>query len=77
MPVTEADYVIFDNARNNPTLPDNYEPDVELQRFSQDHIVNRNGRNLLQSMITTIISDRMTLFDVTLRGRVEIMHTIC
>ena len=45
---TEADYVIFDNARNNPTLPDNYELDVELQRFSQDHIINRNGRNLLQ-----------------------------
>ena len=45
---TEPDYVIFDNVTNVPILPDEYEADTELQRFSQDHIANSNGRKLLE-----------------------------
>ena len=45
---TEPDCVIFDNAVNVPILPDDYEADTVLQRFSQDHIVNSNGRKLLE-----------------------------
>lgn len=45
---TEPDYVIYDNAVNIPVLPDDYEIDTALNRYSQDHIVNANDRKLLE-----------------------------
>ena len=45
---TEPDYVIFDTDVNVPVLPDDYETDIELQRFSQDNIVNHSGRKALE-----------------------------
>ena len=33
---------------NVPILPDDYEADIVLQRLSQDHIVNSNGRKSLE-----------------------------
>lgn len=44
----EPDFVIFDEAINVPVLPDDYETDAALTRFSQDKIVNSNGRKLLE-----------------------------
>lgn len=44
----EPDYVIFDEAINVPVLPDDYETDAALARFSQDKNVNSNGRKLLE-----------------------------
>ncbi|MEW8548380.1 MAG: reverse transcriptase family protein, partial [Candidatus Thiodiazotropha sp.] len=44
----ESDYVIFDEALNIPVLPDDYETDDALVRFSQDKCVNTNGRKLLE-----------------------------
>lgn len=43
----EKDYVIFDNDANIDILPIDYVPDDISPRFSQDHIINTNGRKLL------------------------------
>ena len=44
---SEQDFVIFDNDVNMDLLPDDYEVDENLQRFSQDSSININGRKLL------------------------------
>ena len=44
---SEQDFVIFDNDVNMDLLPDDYEADENLQRFSQDSSININGRKLL------------------------------
>ena len=44
---TEPDYVMYDKPDNMPVLPEDYESDVPLDRFSQDHFININGRKLL------------------------------
>lgn len=31
-----------------PVLPDDYETDIELLRFSQDNIINHSGRKVLE-----------------------------
>ena len=43
----EKDYVVFDNDANIIILPIDYNIDVHIPRFSQDSIVNTNGRKLL------------------------------
>ena len=43
----EKDYVVFDNDANIEILPIDYNIDVHIPRFSQDSIVNTNGRKLL------------------------------
>ena len=42
---TENDFVVFDNNANIDVLPDDYLIDEFLTRFSQDHVINSNGRN--------------------------------
>ena len=45
---SEQDFVIFDNDVNLDLLPSDYEVDNTLPRFSQDRIINTNGRKLLE-----------------------------
>ena len=44
----EKDYVVFDSYANIDVLPADYETDESLSRVSQDRVVNRNGRKLLE-----------------------------
>ena len=44
---TENDFVVFDNNANMGVLLDDYLIDEFLTRFSQDHVINSNGRKLL------------------------------
>ena len=41
------DYVDNDECSNVP-LPEDYEPDMSLPRFSKDLVINKNGTNLLE-----------------------------
>ena len=45
---TSEDYVIYDNKANIHVLPDDYVTDEGLKRFSQDKLLNQNGRKLLE-----------------------------
>lgn len=45
---TDIDYVYYDNIFNIHALPDDYVIDEELFRYSQDKIINSNGRKLLE-----------------------------
>ena len=51
---SEQDFVIFDNDINLDLLPDDYEVDENLQRFSQDCSININGRKLLDFSKLTV-----------------------
>lgn len=44
---TEPDFVVFDNDAISDFLPDGYQIDENFLRFSQDKILNTNGRKLL------------------------------
>ena len=44
---TEPDFVPFDNVANIEMLPVDYQVDENLSRYSQDKVVNANGRKLL------------------------------
>lgn len=52
---TDPNYVIYDNK----VLPDDYEIDTSLNRFSQDHIVNAKGRTLLEFCKLNICNGRL------------------
>ena len=45
---TCQDFVIYDNNANTHALPYGYIIDENLPRFSEDHIINQNGRWLLE-----------------------------
>ena len=45
---TCQDFVIYDNDANTHALPYDYIIDENLPRFSEDHIINQNGRRLLE-----------------------------
>ena len=43
---TGEDYVIYDSNANTHVLPDDYGTDEGLKRFSQDKLLNQNGRGV-------------------------------
>ena len=43
----KPDYVLYDKPEHVPVLPDEYESDIVIERFSQDRFVNSNDRKLL------------------------------
>ena len=44
----EHDFVVFDNYDNIDVLPTDYVMDTNIQRMSQDKVINMNGRKLLK-----------------------------